>query len=75
MMAKWKPIESAPKDGTRFLAFWSGDYGTYTTRYHSWGESKFYNAGGRFIADCQQVPVNRCPTHWMPLPAPPKESE
>jgi hypothetical protein len=60
----WQPIETAPKDGTHIL-FWDGD-----------GMSVCYWVGRRWDlvqtgayaedADCW-------PTHWMPLPEPPKE--
>ena len=76
-MSDWKPIESAPKDGTQVLitggtaevcdyqatfvgavgiAFWD------VTRDHWHGNEA--NAHDEFY-------VHK-PTHWMPLPEPPK---
>lgn len=57
-MSSWQPIETAPKDGTDFLAtdgktvvycIWSGTICAFDWK------------------DASQ------PTHWMPLPAPPTE--
>jgi hypothetical protein len=59
--AGWRPIETAPKDGRRFIAYdphvgmlftmhW--DDGEFLTDYERWS--------GRF-------------THWMPRPTPPNE--
>jgi hypothetical protein len=64
----WQPIETAPKDGTVFLAYWKGhirecsvlprddglvwDFGTW----------KFH----------ERFSPQYIPTHWMPLPEAPK---
>lgn len=74
----WQPIETAPKDGTAILtvvagfepsvsqwvdrkvkARWCIDPETFMEQAHF--EEYFWNT--RYE-----------PTHWMPLPAPPKES-
>ena len=63
----WQPIETAPKDGTRFLGYLpkrdnENDEPEIQTLYHT-GKliSSFTN--GYFI--------QYTPTHWMPLPKPP----
>lgn len=57
----WQPIETAPKDGTRFLGYtWDGviKQGYLSERY--------------MHADhCTSIQTY---THWMPLPAPPQPS-
>lgn len=67
-MSEWQPIETAPKDGTRFLAFWPSTNppnvnSTIVTTW--WGmytwETAFITAGDDDL-----------PTHWMPLPSPPE---
>jgi hypothetical protein len=72
-VSEWMPIESAPKDGTMFLAF-NGFMGVYSTSFcRSWdvdldGYEGFPCGfhGGQFGKwDC-------VPTHWMPLPDPPQ---
>lgn len=60
-MIEWQPIETAPKDGARFL-FTNG-------RVISVG---FYIQGQHFAADSWQGERNTVATHWMPLPEPPK---
>lgn len=61
-MAEWQPIETAPKDGTKILAFnkW-GEYGVA-----EWVESQqcWFAGYDDFTA----------PTHWMPLPEPPEDN-
>lgn len=71
---EWKPIESAPKDGTRILLFghrgdqfdigsW-GPHGVYirkTGTYEAaWGSGAKHYVGA---------------THWQPLPTPPSPSK
>lgn len=72
-MSEWKPIETAPRDGTPILvarldkAFgwvrgwsrWSGACGIY-----GWVSHGFFDVPG-----CLGLAH---PTHWMPLPAPPE---
>lgn len=65
-MSEWQPIETAPKDG-RDILLWP-------TR---WPRKKidlgFWNDGSgswSLSTDIEYSPQN--PTHWMPLPEPPK---
>ena len=61
----WRPIETAPKDGTELLLF-ARYYGPFLGR---WFEDN--RGGGAYWA------VGCCmaarPSHWMPLPLPPEE--
>ena len=59
----WQSIETAPRDGTKFLA-WDGD-----ELLIAW-----WCDGGRWISDnLQQYHPGEYenPTHWQPLPSPP----
>ena len=73
---EWRPIESAPKDGTPVLAvrndeiiiaYWHRDQYAMKPRPYWHGTDKHYR-GATF---CRQNPI----AHWMPLPAPPKAAE
>lgn len=76
---KWRPIETAPKDGTRIIVGKAVDGDMW------WASSAYW-----FHEPCPHQP--RCkpgthqgwtngadtlapPTHWMPLPPPPKEDK
>ena len=67
---KWRPIESAPKDGTRVLLYTAGGDGEdedRTIAEGSWGKDPWMvntwcMEGGDFWPGA---------THWRPLPAPP----
>jgi len=69
-MNEWQPIETAPKDGSRILAFFPiiNNYKILTVEFlrHRWYicpyDSEFEMMGGD-------------PTHWMPLPNPPKQEK
>jgi len=69
MNEKWQPIETAPKDGSWFLAFnpnsnmcWAPyEFASWTT---DWSGRSYY---------CQEDTSEETEaTHWMPLPEPPK---
>jgi len=74
---KWKPIKTAPKDGTEVLLFgkYEGEIGLsgegviigrfYETKHPSFGPSKWLGAR----ADYYEVEI--VPSHWSPLPKPP----
>ena len=70
---EWKPIETAPKDGTSILVYDKVDNEMTTMTYLNSG-----TIGWWFLC----VEGNSCdesadftPTHWMELPEAPKESE
>ena len=66
---EWQPIETAPKDGTRVLLF-VPPYGPSTGHYKdrsNWGPSASnWYAHAALNKEAE-------PTHWMPLPEPPKD--
>lgn len=65
---QWQPIETAPKDGTHVLAAVRG-----LTRIVSWGKTSHVPLYGFCLADQGAEDSDLCePTHWMPLPEPPK---
>ena len=65
-MGEWQPIETAPKDGTVVLIYSPAD-GVMSSHLH-WG-----NWQGMVWRSVGHVDFERSkPTHWMPLPAPPK---
>lgn len=61
-MSEWQPIETAPKDGRSFLV------GV---------EDREFIDRAFFIMDDQLIIIGGRykPTHWMPLPDPPKEQK
>lgn len=72
----WQPTETAPRDGTYILLYAKGYYAIAT-----WMECSLdTEPGKRWVistVDCmgephgQDIVLN--PTHWMPLPEPPKD--
>ena len=71
----WQPIETAPKDGTQILLCqenwgpWVGWWGT-----HDGGRDDWWfldpSVDSRDKLNCWLLTSG--PTHWMPLPEPPK---
>jgi len=66
--ADWRPIESAPKDGTRILGYGvigleSGN-GIGTVKWESWASNWVCDPN-----EASEYGPERCVlTHWMPLP-------
>ncbi|WP_019573403.1 hypothetical protein [Curvibacter lanceolatus] len=80
----WQPIETAPKDGTSIIG-WHAKYGARETKMNFYGEgSQGYadHMAGKGPLECGwdwSEPKNGWgfswePTHWRPLPPPPKEA-
>lgn len=67
---EWMPISTAPKDGTWMLAF-RRVRGKTNIAQARWVRDMFgtYCFGG----EGWYYPEDNAPTHWMPLPDPPKE--
>lgn len=60
----WNPIQTAPSDGTRVLLFREGFAEAMAVAWRGTDEEWRPVNGSTFPE----------PTHWMPLPAPPKEN-
>ena len=75
---KWKPIETAPKDGTKILVYGLfageiiGTSGEQTIGVAFWdgGRSDYVNFHWK-AANTDAYAGWWRPTHWMPLPDPP----
>jgi imidazoleglycerol phosphate synthase glutamine amidotransferase subunit HisH len=64
----WRPIETAPQDGSRLLGWVDGE-----VRFIFYGKTSHvpiygWNVCDQGAEDCDLV----MPTHWMPLPPPPE---
>lgn len=70
-MSEWQSIETAPKDGTRILA-----YGVIGLEQNAGISTVKWDWPGEWHADpCEasEYSPEKCSlTHWMPLPEPPK---
>ncbi len=71
-MSDWRPIETAPKDGTRIIIFGSVTDMEPEPRMGWWGD---YDAAGELgeplWVDDDGSEIEGA-THWMPLPSPPE---
>ena len=85
-MGGWKGIESAPKDGTEIIL--RNGMRVTSGSWQQWADTEsHYDDAGNFIGtatvDCGagwcSYDGGFCdddlPTHWMPLPEPPKDGE
>ena len=61
-MTDWQPIETAPKDGTEIILTAQNSEGTWKVDVGCFSAGILWDWGWRFR-----------PTHWMPLPPPPKK--
>lgn len=74
---RWQPIETAPKDGTAFLAVCEVDCGTRNHWIARWAADT--GIGGSFVCgsdaegltDLSNDVCVACLAWWMPLPEPP----
>lgn len=75
-MSEWQPIETAPKDGTAVWAIEDGAPHGLTMPHYVvvfWAPSARYSARGFW--QCADRALVAQPTHWMPLPDPPKDAQ
>lgn len=68
LRASWQPIETAPKDGTAFLAI--VEQFSYVCIWHR--HRQCWTDGGPAY---MTIPADEQPTHWQPLPPPPETPE
>ena len=72
-MGEWQPIETAPRgphSGPPYLGVVNGE-----VRLIRWGKTSHIPMYGWCLADQGVEDFDLCePTHWQPLPAPPKET-
>ena len=69
----WRPIETAPKDGTDVLLLFTGlkravHIGSYDISEHIRNGKSDYRSEGWSIGSMWGFGTNPNPTHWMPLP-------
>lgn len=71
--AAWQPIETAPKEGTGIVgsAWWKMADGVYCLGWLA--EGYFDGDDWAFASFDLDADEYSAPTHWMPLPQPPKE--
>lgn len=69
----WLSIDTAPMDGTEVILFYPNylDEGFVTAGYWSCGNPEYEPYWYADLVNCGASP----PTHWMPLPEPPIETE
>jgi hypothetical protein len=75
----WQPIETAPKDGC-VIMLWCGDvdFGYYSKAGWRICNNGDYRDGGHgqdYLCGTDPHSQYAPPTHWMPLPEPPKDAE
>lgn len=63
-MSEWRPIETAPKDGSDILVFHPESREQFVV---FWQERRWYFSPNGALKDD--------PSHWMPLPEPPKTGD
>lgn len=76
-MTDWQPIETAPRDGTAVLGYGVAPYSEdgMEITVVCWVENeKFPHLSGWHsrYSGFEDLNTSRQPTHWMPLPEPPK---
>lgn len=69
-MADWKPIDTAPRDGTAILVFVPSKFDAGSVLPAAWADDdeEWQTVGCVYPDESYDVH----PTHWMPIPAPPR---
>jgi hypothetical protein len=70
---KWRPIETAPKDESRFLAYFpdAPEWYDYSVICWSARSTQWWGCSPAAAGIIDQYD----PTHWMPLPEPPETEQ
>jgi hypothetical protein len=69
----WQPIATAPKDGTTVLVWSRGVH--FGECYDGWTWANPHRVYEWSDGDCSDMPFDEQPTHWMPLPESPRDSD
>jgi hypothetical protein len=69
-MTEWQPIDTAPKNGTGIIVFY---YPKAGMAFAFWDGEDFLEVS--VASGIVGVAKQYKPTHWMPLPAPPKKGD
>jgi hypothetical protein len=74
VLPQWRPIETAPKDGTHVLAFWPSIYDAENaTQSESWFGPRWSDLNAECVwQTAYEYGDELTPTHWMPLPETPQ---
>ena len=72
MMTEWQTMETAPRDGTPFIAWWPEQYHFPVVIY--WAK-KWNPWMGWKVMGWSHNKFSTEPTHWTPLLEPPKVKE
>ena len=70
---QWRPIETAPKDGT-VIDLWDGKYMHRVTNVR-WGHQRWQDGKPVGEKEWGLITHDGKPTHWMPLPQSPIEDD
>ena len=68
----WQPIDTAPKDSTRILVVYRRCVFTDDTRNKRVVREAYCFGGPWRLVTGYELEGGEQPTHWMPLPEPPK---
>lgn len=76
----WLPIESAPRDGTKILAYIPRVYSNGLQCCVQWDGDKYakrpkprFRSTDRLYGDADSA--RHQPSHWIPLPPPPEDAK
>jgi hypothetical protein len=73
MVSDWQPIETAPEHRGAFMILHADGTVGMAFREQSWKGRWRWSQAIRIDADGISMRTSAEPTHWMPLPEPPKE--